>query len=191
MGNNYRCSCCNSLVRGRESDVMQSCPSYSHTHYTVLISFDLTMPTVGYKDEVYLTAKNAVFWDVALCGSCVNWRFGGTYRIMTHVHAVYSLADFSIPKMGAIISSETSFHTRSTWRHIPEVTAVKTSNLTFLTTSLRPRNLCKLVAMARTVWRQGGRSGISDISLFHVIQTDSGAQPASCPMGTGASSPGV
>jgi hypothetical protein len=25
--------------------------------------------------------KNAVFWDVAPCRSCVNRRFGGTYRL--------------------------------------------------------------------------------------------------------------
>jgi hypothetical protein len=25
--------------------------------------------------------KNAVFWDVAPCGFCVNRRFGGTYRL--------------------------------------------------------------------------------------------------------------
>jgi hypothetical protein len=25
--------------------------------------------------------KNAVVWDVALCGSCKNRRFGGTYRL--------------------------------------------------------------------------------------------------------------
>jgi hypothetical protein len=25
--------------------------------------------------------KNAVFWDVAPCTSCVNWRFGGMYRL--------------------------------------------------------------------------------------------------------------
>jgi hypothetical protein len=25
--------------------------------------------------------KNAVFWDVALCRSCVDRRFGGTYRL--------------------------------------------------------------------------------------------------------------
>jgi hypothetical protein len=35
--------------------------------------------------------KNAPFWNVAPCKSCVNRRFGGT-----------------------------SVHTRSTWRHIPE-----------------------------------------------------------------------
>jgi hypothetical protein len=50
-------------------------------------------------------------------------------------HAASSLADFSILKIEAIRSPETSVHTRSTWRHIPEdgifiVTAVKTSNLT-------------------------------------------------------------
>jgi hypothetical protein len=25
--------------------------------------------------------KNAIFWDVARCRFCVNWRFGGTYRL--------------------------------------------------------------------------------------------------------------
>jgi hypothetical protein len=28
-----------------------------------------------------LSVKNAVFWDVVLCKSCVNQRFGGTYRL--------------------------------------------------------------------------------------------------------------
>jgi hypothetical protein len=51
--------------------------------------------------------KNAVFWDVAPCRSCVN----------RPAHAGSSLADFSTPKMEAIHSSETSVHTR---RHIPE-----------------------------------------------------------------------
>jgi hypothetical protein len=27
------------------------------------------------------TLKNVVFWDVALCGSCVNRRFGGKFRL--------------------------------------------------------------------------------------------------------------
>jgi hypothetical protein len=28
-----------------------------------------------------VTIKNAIFWDVAPCTSCVNQRFGGTYRL--------------------------------------------------------------------------------------------------------------
>jgi hypothetical protein len=28
-----------------------------------------------------VTMKNAVFWDVETCTSCVNRRFGGTYRL--------------------------------------------------------------------------------------------------------------
>jgi hypothetical protein len=28
--------------------------------------------------------KNAVFWDVAPCGSCKNRLFGGTYRLYLH-----------------------------------------------------------------------------------------------------------
>jgi NADH dehydrogenase/NADH:ubiquinone oxidoreductase subunit G len=74
-----------------------------------------------------VTMKNAVFWDVALCRSCVNRRFGGTYLI--HLQAIKNprarnqreqvAADCSM-KMKAIRSSETSIHTRSTQLHIPE-----------------------------------------------------------------------
>jgi hypothetical protein len=28
-----------------------------------------------------VTMKNAAFWDVAPCRSCVNWRFGGMFRL--------------------------------------------------------------------------------------------------------------
>jgi hypothetical protein len=28
-----------------------------------------------------VTMKNAIFWDMAPCSSCVNRRFGGTYRL--------------------------------------------------------------------------------------------------------------
>jgi hypothetical protein len=32
-------------------------------------------------DLVYCRMKNTVFWDVVLCRSCMNRRFGGTYRL--------------------------------------------------------------------------------------------------------------
>jgi hypothetical protein len=60
------------------------------------------------------TMKNAVFWDVAPCGSCVN------RRLQPQIHAGSSLADFSTLKMEAIRSSETSVHTGSIRCHIPE-----------------------------------------------------------------------
>jgi hypothetical protein len=28
-----------------------------------------------------VTMKNAIFWDLTLCGSCKNQRFGGSYRL--------------------------------------------------------------------------------------------------------------
>jgi hypothetical protein len=77
-----------------------------------------------------VTMKNAIFWDVVPCRSCVNRRFGGKYRLHLQgrkirelqppAHAGSSLADFSTPKMEAIRSSETSVHKRSTLCHIPE-----------------------------------------------------------------------
>jgi hypothetical protein len=41
-------------------------------------------------------------------------------QVSAAAHAGSSLAEFSPLKMEAIPSSETSVHTRSTWRHIPE-----------------------------------------------------------------------
>jgi hypothetical protein len=57
--------------------------------------------------------------------SCVNWRFASIFRVEKFVSeepacSGSSLADFSTLKMETIRSSETSVHTRSTRRHIPE-----------------------------------------------------------------------
>jgi hypothetical protein len=89
-----------------------------------------THDLINFEVLTAVTMKNAVFWDVAPCRSCVNRRFGGTYHLLLQgrkirslqppAHAGSSLADFSTLKMEAIISSETSFHTRSTRRHIAE-----------------------------------------------------------------------
>jgi hypothetical protein len=76
---------------------------------------------------ICINLKNAVFWDVALCRSCVNRRFGGSYRLHlqcrnnppTRNQLEQVTADCSL-KMEAIRSSETSVHTRSTQRHIPD-----------------------------------------------------------------------
>jgi hypothetical protein len=42
------------------------------------------------------------------------------YSLQPHPHAGSSLADFSTLKMEEIYYSETSVHTGSTWRHVPE-----------------------------------------------------------------------
>jgi hypothetical protein len=87
--------------------------------------------------------KNAVFWDVSPCRSCENRRFGGMYLLHLQGRKIRSryvpptrrftqdlhgaslqlpadagslLADFSILKMEAVRSSETSVHTRATRR---------------------------------------------------------------------------
>jgi hypothetical protein len=40
--------------------------------------------------------KNAVFWDVALCRSCVNRRFGGTYRL--HLPTAATCSRWFLPR---------------------------------------------------------------------------------------------
>jgi hypothetical protein len=57
-----------------------------------------------------VSMKNVVFWDVALCRSCLQ----------PPVQAGSSLADFSTLKIEAIRSSVTSVNARSSQRHIPE-----------------------------------------------------------------------
>jgi hypothetical protein len=52
-----------------------------------------------------VTMKNAVFWDVALCGFIMNRRFGETSRTL---------------KMEATRSSETSVYNKPTRHHIQE-----------------------------------------------------------------------
>jgi hypothetical protein len=65
--------------------------------------------------------KNAVFWDVAPCRSCVNRRFGETYRLHIQGRKIRERGT-SVSKWlrSAIRFSETSVHARSTRRHIPE-----------------------------------------------------------------------
>jgi hypothetical protein len=48
------------------------------------------------------------------------WRCVGLVWTDVLEECIASRADFSTLKMEAICSSETSVHTRSTWRHIPE-----------------------------------------------------------------------
>jgi hypothetical protein len=85
---------------------MESAANYNN------IKWKTTQTVVGFEVFTALTMKNAVFWDVALCRSCDN--------LQPPAHACSSLADFSTLKMEAMLSSETSVHTRSAQRHIPE-----------------------------------------------------------------------
>jgi hypothetical protein len=74
--------------------------------------------------------KNAVFWDVTLCSSCKNRRFGGTYGLHHQgdknrwagnnltANVVSSTLILVTLMMEAIRSSKTLVLTRATWRNI-------------------------------------------------------------------------
>jgi hypothetical protein len=79
-----------------------------------------------------VTMKNVVFWDVALCRSCVNRRFGGKHRLHLQgrrirgrgtsvscqpAHAGFPPEDSSTLKMEAILFSETSVNAHPRRRH--------------------------------------------------------------------------
>jgi hypothetical protein len=48
---------------------------------TALLILTKFLFCVGFEVFTAVTTKNAVFWDVAPCSSCVNRRFGGRYRL--------------------------------------------------------------------------------------------------------------
>jgi hypothetical protein len=50
-------------------------------HATVRNVEETNISLVRFEVFTEVTMKNAVFWDVAPCRSCVNRRFGGTYRL--------------------------------------------------------------------------------------------------------------
>jgi hypothetical protein len=82
------------------------------------------IPFVRFEVFTAVTMKNAVFWDVAPCISCVNRRFGGTYRFRLQVRKIRergtNVSRWLQMMMEAICSSETAVHTTSTRRNIPE-----------------------------------------------------------------------
>jgi hypothetical protein len=50
--------------------------------------------------------KNVVFWDMAPCSSCVNRRFGGTYRL--HLHGRKNLRARNQSEQVAVCGSHSS-----------------------------------------------------------------------------------
>jgi hypothetical protein len=54
----------------------------SHYLFLFLILYLIKVLTELYPSNGTISdVKNVVFWDVMMCGSCENRRFGGTYRL--------------------------------------------------------------------------------------------------------------
>jgi hypothetical protein len=81
--------------------------------------------------------KNVVYWDVAPCRSCVKRPFGGTHHLHLQGRKFRErgtsvsrwLQTETTLKVEAIRSSETSIHTKSIRRHIPEYGILQIMNL--------------------------------------------------------------
>jgi hypothetical protein len=62
---------CNTATRG----------AINRGEYDILRTLDLNIICVRSEVFTAVTVKNAVFWDIAPCGSCKNGRFGGMHRL--------------------------------------------------------------------------------------------------------------
>jgi hypothetical protein len=106
------------------------CSQYSDIIYIFNIIFSVHL---RWRCKIWgfdaVTIQNSFFWVMAPCRSCMNRRFGeriaSIFRVEKSANeepawADGSLADFSTLKMEAIRSFETSIHTRTLRRHIPE-----------------------------------------------------------------------
>jgi hypothetical protein len=117
--------CFNLMFQSVEACLLHHIPNFPP-------GFILLAPDVAREENVInfasytnkIKIKNAVFWDVWLCRSSVNRRFGGTYRLHLQGRKIRewgaSLSRWLQTAMEAISSSETLVYTRSTQRHIPE-----------------------------------------------------------------------
>jgi hypothetical protein len=94
------------------------------THLLFLIFHTILFALFGKNRETnkLLFMKNTVFWYVLPSRSCVNRRFGGTYRLHLQGRKIRQRGTSvnAWQQMEAICSFETSVNTRSTRRHIPE-----------------------------------------------------------------------
>jgi hypothetical protein len=93
-------------------------------------------------------------------------------RLPPPVHAGSSLADFSTLKIEAIRSSETSVHTRSTRRHIPE-NGILQYEVLFATSSIAfVCNLVSICQLAQSMIRED--TGTDNTVTSHACHFSSG-----------------
>jgi hypothetical protein len=87
-----------------------------YAKFTLKLAVEIISFYIEFDVFTAVTMKNAVFWDVPPCRSCVNRRCG--CWLQPPALPGFSFADFSTLKMETILSSETSVHIRYTLRHI-------------------------------------------------------------------------
>jgi hypothetical protein len=114
--------------------------------------------------------------------SVSRWLHYGVCRVQPPAHEDSSVPDFSTQKGEEISFSETSVHTRSTQRHIPEDVILQFSSYLFTYQLHSPKTNHKV----SSIWKE-----TNHINTTTTVQTGSGVHPISYTMGTGGSFPGV
>jgi hypothetical protein len=78
-----------------------------------------------------VTMKNSVFWDVALCRSCVDRRFGGTYRLYLQGRKIRERGT-SVSRSREILDLLTQLKTSSNYGSIADLHALQTINTRYV-----------------------------------------------------------
>jgi hypothetical protein len=69
------------ILRGLNDRSSRLQQRWVHTSNWSMLKYLKQSEDVRFEVSTAVTMKNAVFWDVAPCSSCVNQRFGGTYLL--------------------------------------------------------------------------------------------------------------
>jgi hypothetical protein len=90
--------------------------------------------------ESYVKLKNAVFWDVVPCISCVNRRFGGTYRLHLQGRKICECGTslcrwLQTAGLGQLKKSTSSGLEPTTFRLVPQPTTLPRTPLYVFTVS--------------------------------------------------------
>jgi hypothetical protein len=99
-----RCGCCNNRLLEELSDSFIRVTRISELGTALAVTSNRrTLRFVRFNIFTEVTIKNAVFWDVTLCGSCKNRHFGGKHCTIIRLTRI---SELGTTEAGTVVSSQ-------------------------------------------------------------------------------------